>query len=228
MIFRTALVLLTLAVPLVAQPPGPVVFSELMWMGSTASSADEWIELYNQSDAEKDLAGWTITRLNKDEEQVMLRITEGIIPSRSTFLIANYAPENSRSKLAVQPQLVDAAVALPNTKLQLRLYDGDPEAGGKLVDEADDGTGAPLAGETDLKYAMVRIAFDQAGTLPTSWATAQQASGWDEGATERGTPGEIPDYLGAVPVEEQTGTLIQPTTWATIKNNPELALRTAQ
>ena len=41
------LILALLAVcPLYAQSPS-IVFSEIMWMGSSASSADEWIELYN-------------------------------------------------------------------------------------------------------------------------------------------------------------------------------------
>ena len=40
-----------------AAPPREVVFSEIMWMGSSSSSADEWIELYNRSDDEIDLAG---------------------------------------------------------------------------------------------------------------------------------------------------------------------------
>ena len=71
-----------------------------------------------------------------------------------TFLIANYAPDDERSRLAGTAQLVDAAVSLPNTKLQLRLYDGDPEASAQLVDMADDGKGAPLAGDSQMKYAI--------------------------------------------------------------------------
>jgi len=45
--------------PLVTQAQNPgLVFSELMWMGTAAASADEWIELYNHSDQEIDLSGW--------------------------------------------------------------------------------------------------------------------------------------------------------------------------
>lgn len=61
----------------------------------------------------------------------MLHIQEAKVVLRATFLIANYSSEDPRSSLATQPQLVSSAVALPNTKLQLRLYDGDPEKGGK-------------------------------------------------------------------------------------------------
>ena len=173
-----ALLLCGLGTVVQAQNYDPkIVFSELMWMGSSASSSDEWIELYNRRDVQIDLAGWTIVRLTKDGEEIMLQIQEGKIPAHATFLISNYSSDDPRSRLAVQPQLVDAAVSLPNTKLQLRLYDGDPEKGGKLVDTADDGSGAPFAGDNKLKYAMMRVAFDQDGALPASWLTAEKAIG---------------------------------------------------
>lgn len=198
-----------------AETPGPVVFSELMWMGSTASSADEWVELYNRSDSEVDLAGWTLTRLADDGEVPMLQIGKFKLPPGNVLLIANYSPEDSRSTLAVKPQVVDAAISLPNTKLQLRLYDGDPLAGAQLVDVADDGSGAPLAGDSQLKKAMVRVLFDADGSVATSWATAQEASGWDEGAIEQGTPGLIPPHLRSA--SSATPTSAQRLTWAAVK-----------
>ena len=214
-----AFVFFALAVPLAAQP-GPVVISELMWPGSTASSADEWIELYNPSDATVDLAGWTLTYRNGDEDKVMLVFEAAAIPAGQTFLIANYAANHKKSLLAVEPQLVDAAVSLPNTKLLLHLYDGDPQAGAQLIDVADDGRGAPFAGDSASKSAMVRIAFDQPGDQSESWATAIEQSGWDAGASELGTPGSIPAYLlpDETPEPERVmGTSILPMSWALVK-----------
>ena len=214
-----AFVFFALAAPLAAQP-GPVVISELMWPGSTASSADEWIELYNPSDATVDLAGWTLTYRNGAEDKVMLVLNAGEIHPGQTFLIANYAANHKKSLLAVEPQRVDAAVSLPNTKLLLHLYDGDPQAGGKLIDVADDGRGAPFAGDSASKSAMVRIAFDQPGDQPESWATAIEQSGWDAGASELGTPGSIPAYLlpdADEAPEPVMGTNIAPMSWALVK-----------
>ncbi|MDE2813535.1 MAG: lamin tail domain-containing protein [Gemmatimonadota bacterium] len=214
-----ALVFFALAAPLSAQP-GPVVISELMWSGSTASSADEWIELYNPSDSEVDLAGWTLTYRSGTEDKVMLVLDAGAIPAGQTFLIANYAADHKNSLLAIQPQRVDAAVSLPNTKLLLHLYDGDPQAGGQLIDVADDGRGAPFAGDSASKSAMVRIAFDQPGDQAESWATATEQSGWDSGASELGTPGSIPAYLlpkGGEAPEPVMGTNVLPMSWASVK-----------
>ena len=214
-----AFVFFALAAPVSAQP-GPVVISELMWPGSTASSADEWIELYNPSDATVDLAGWTLTQRSGDEDKVMLVLNAGEIQPRQTFLIANYAAGHKKSLLAVEPQRVDAAVSLPNTKLLLHLYDGDPQAGGLLIDVADDGRGAPFAGDSASKSAMVRIAFDQPGDQPESWATAIEQSGWDAGASELGTPGSIPAYLlpdADEAPEPVMGTNIAPMSWALVK-----------
>ena len=44
-------------------PAWPYCDLELMWSGSSGSSADEWIEFYNRSSATIDLSGWTLTRL---------------------------------------------------------------------------------------------------------------------------------------------------------------------
>ena len=198
-----------------ATPPKQVVFSELMWMGSPVSSADEWIELYNRSSAAIELAGWTITRQLDESESIMLRIEEGTIAPGATFLIANFPPDDPRSALAVQAQLATAAVSLPNTKLQLRLYDGNPKAGAHLVDIADDGGGAPLAGDPQLKKAMVRVLLDTDGSLPISWATAEDASGWDEGVAAYGSPGSV--TVPAAAPDSSLSTDFRPSTWASFK-----------
>ena len=193
-----------------------------MWSGSTASTADEWIELYNPSAAAVNLAGWTLTYRSGAEDKVMLVLNAGAIPPGQTFLIANYAADHKNSLLAIQPQFVNAAVSLPNTKLLLHLYDGDPQAGGQLIDVADDGRGAPFAGDSANKSAMVRIAFDQPGDQPESWATATEQSGWDSGASELGTPGSIPAHLlpdAGEATERVMETNIQPMSWALVKEH---------
>ncbi len=205
---------LTAVAPILAQTPGIVVFSELMWSGSSASSADEWIELYNRGTEPVDLSGWTITRGDAEDEAVMVLIPPAVISPGGVFLIANYDADDDRSQLESAPDLVDAAVSLPNSRLRLRLYDDDPAAG-QLIDEADDGSGAPFAGlGGDSKASMVRVSLDMVGTLPDAWSTAEEAVGWDAGAIELGTPGSIPGQLqpGAEGATQVTGS-----SWARLK-----------
>ena len=128
-------------------------------MGSSASSADEWIELYNTGETTQDLSQWTLTRLTDEGEQVMLVIESGQINPGETFLIANYSSDHKNTRLESLPQLVNAALSLPNSKLQLRLYTGQPDTGAILIDIADDGSGTPLASDSEQKRSMVRIQF---------------------------------------------------------------------
>ncbi len=184
-----------------ASPPGEVIISEIMWMGSTASSADEWIELHNRSDAVVDISGWTITRINSDEEKLMLSIASGQIEPHGYFLISNYPQNHSNTLLAVNPDLVDASISLPNTKLQIKLYKGPWDQGAELVDVADDGIGAPAAGDAELRKSMVRSMPPEDGTLGLSWSTAEISSGWKDGASEMGTPGSGEETSVSPPID---------------------------
>jgi len=188
-----------------------------MWTGSDSSSADEWIELYNRSTAPVDLSGWTITRGDGEDEEVMILISSTVIPPGAVFLIANYDADDPRSRLAWEPDLVDAAVSLPNSRLRLRLYDGDP-ASGQLVDEADDGSGAPFAGSGgDSKSSMVRVSTDMAGSLPEAWSSALESTGWDAGAGELGAPGTI---SAEIRPNTENSTQIAASSWARLKTTP--------
>src|SRR3990167_1234446 len=55
-----------------------VVITEIFWMGSDLSTADEWVELFNTDEATaslpQSLSGWTLTMLSSaGAEQVMVR-----------------------------------------------------------------------------------------------------------------------------------------------------------
>jgi len=157
-----------------------------MWMGDLAATSHEWIELQNMTDQDIYLIGWQITRLVDKEETVMLTIPYGAIPVNGYFLIANNNAEEAN--FAVEPDVVTADVSLPNNQLQLRLYDGAFGNGGNLMDTADDGTGAPAAGDAETKASMVRSEPIGDGELADSWHTADTREGWDDGAQEFGTP----------------------------------------
>lgn len=190
-----------------AASAGDVVINELMWMGSAASSYDEWIELRNMTSSEINLSNWDITKYTKETgepeytEKIMLTIPAGkTIAANGYFLISNYASNNSNIADGITPDVVDASVSLSNTKLQIKLYDGTWNDGGTLIDTADDGVGDPPKGSNETpKKSMARKDTPGDGTDPDNWFTANTRWGWDTGAEEWGTPS----------VSNSTPTLVQ-------------------
>lgn len=168
-----------------------VVFSELMWMGSHASSSDEWIELKNTTDYNIDLTGWQITYLKEDQETLMLEIPEGIVPAGGYFLISNnvkdYKFANGQSILNIDPDLVDSSVTLSNSNLELKLYDGQWNDGRQLIDIAGDGN-APLKGDNTNKISMERTFPLSDGSSPASWQEAILQENLDSGSLEIANP----------------------------------------
>ncbi|MBI2985090.1 MAG: lamin tail domain-containing protein [Candidatus Kerfeldbacteria bacterium] len=190
----------------------PVVINELMWMGSSASSADEWIELRNLTSQPVDLANWKLTKKSSGVEAAMVIIPAGAtVGPNGFFLISNYAETNTNSVLSVTPDLVTTDVALANTALQIKLYDQS----GTVIDTADDGSGNPLAGNYESSgtvfASMERNLVPGDGTMAGSWHTARISLGFRTGRTEQGTPRAA--NSNALPVAEagadQTGVVGQ-------------------
>lgn len=169
-----------------AEAMPPVTINELMWMGSSLSSSDEWIELKNTADVPVDLSGWKLNKFSSGKEVAMLTIPSGTIQPNGYFLIARNGADKSR--LSLEPDLVSTSVSLVNSKLQISLYD----ASGTLVDRADDGAGNPAAGEYtsgSLWKSMERNAAGYDGTKPESWHSASIQLNFDDPLKEFGTPG---------------------------------------
>jgi PKD repeat protein len=165
------------------------VISEVCWMGSDLSTADEWIEVAGVGESATDLTDWWLTSQASDgTERVIATFATGtfLMPG-DTFIIANYAAGQSRVLEA--PDLVTSGLSLPNTKLLLRLYD----ASGSLVDTVDDGIGAPFAGVsatgTGTRATMERIDVLAPGSVITNWQSARASVGIDAAAPLLGSPG---------------------------------------
>lgn len=169
-----------------AEPGGgcPVVINEIMWPGSSLSSADEWIELRNTTGSPINLAGWKIQGASSTGGGVF-SITSGTIPANGYFLIANFDSSNVGSVLNVTPDIVATNVELVNTNAKYTLVNGL----GHIVDSADDGSGAPFEGNNaPPRASMQRINIPGDGSLESNWNTATNSANFDLGATELGTP----------------------------------------
>jgi outer membrane biosynthesis protein TonB len=162
-------------------PSRAAFISEVAWAGSSASLADEWIEICGAPG--DDLSGWSIEGASASP----IAIPSGTaIPASGAFVVANYASDDPRSTLAATPDLVTTTVALSNSALFIALRD----AGGNVIDVAGAPGTAPYAGTSgETKASMARIGGSADGGLPEAWIGSVISSGFDVGASELGTPG---------------------------------------
>ncbi|HEY9713016.1 MAG TPA: lamin tail domain-containing protein, partial [Chroococcales cyanobacterium] len=210
------------------------MISEVMWMGTDQSTADEWLEIAgagsgSESALRTDIGGWTITSLKSSSEAVIARFETGTtIGSGEYLIVSNYPADQSR--LAVQPVLSTTALSLPNTKLRLRLRD----AQGAVMDEVDDGVGDPFAGSNPSggpKASMERISLTGSGSDKSNWRTATATRGFDSGVLIYGTPGyandasdpiEISSTASSVSYEQKSSSEISNQPYKSIKINEVL------
>ena len=172
-----------------------VIISEIAWAGSSSSAADEWIELANVSDQDVDVSGWSLAGASS----APLVFPAGtLIPSHSTFLIANYANTNSSSILNENTQIITTLVSIPNDKLAIALtapdrgvVDSAGNAGTNFAGKSG-GTGSTLDGRF---RSMERRDFLLDGTTKDAWIDADVSSGFKTGTLDYGTPGSLNSYL---------------------------------
>lgn len=135
--------------------PGALRINEVAWSGTLASTADEWIELFNPGGEAVDLAGWTLT----DGGDVVIALRGVIAPGG--FLLLERTDDTTVADLPAD-QIYTGA--LSNDGEALRLLDPT----GALVDTANAAGGAWPAGGGLTRASMERLAAPDA---PWAWAT---------------------------------------------------------
>ena len=170
--------------------PGDVVINELMWMGTSGSTSDQYLELRNTTDQDIDISDWVIQGAGFAGSD--LTIPSGsIITAFGYFLITNLNPSDPLSKLHdtnVTPDWITSSLTLLNTDAQYTLLDNTSFT----IDVADDGLDTPFAGQN--YYSMERNATPGDGTAASNWHTIfddsiEMQNYWDSGSSEKGTPG---------------------------------------
>jgi len=142
---------------LVVAAPLEVVVSEVAWMGTQASTADEWIELYNPGATAVALTGWV---LRWGKRTVNL---SGVIEARGYFLLER---SDDRTVADVDADLVYTG-GLTNAGEVLELLD----AQGNPIDVVNPDGGPWPAGDSHQKATMQRIQAAQPGT-DDNWSTS--------------------------------------------------------
>jgi hypothetical protein len=168
-------------------PPLALRINEVAWAGTVASSSDEWIELYNASSSEIDLAGWTLS----DGGDLSLALA-GVIPAAGFFLLER-TDDMTVADLPAS-QIYSGGLNNSGEILQLR----DPS--GSLIDSANaDGGGWPAGSSATSATMERRGGDDRSGNWGTF--TGYFGAGHDaEGEPIAGTPLQSNSILSPTPV----------------------------
>lgn len=159
------------------EPIPPVVINEVAWGGTQASANDEWIELYNPSDTDVDLTGWTL-RSNDNTPNITL---SGVIGPGEFLVLVRQAG-------TFQDPLDDQVIVYDSIELSdggeiLTLKDN----AGRTVDTVNgDGGTWPAGTGTSTPASMERVAY--ANQFVTYAGTAPIADDRNNNDV-RGTPG---------------------------------------
>lgn len=134
-----------------------VVVSEIAWMGTITSANDEWIELYNNTDADVSLAGWCLVTGDGSPAVAL----QGTAPAGGHVLLERTNDDSA-------PPLADLT------------YTGNLDNDGEVITLTDaastvvDVVGQPgegwFAGDNGNKETMVRSALTATGAVSTSWS----------------------------------------------------------
>lgn len=159
-----------------------VVINEVAWAGTQAASDDEWIELYNPSTVDVNLAGWTL----KSSDGSPSIILSGTLTAGGYFLLER----SDNDTVADVPANMIYSGSLSNGGEILRLYDSTNQ----LIDTANSNGGPWPAGDASSYSSMQRsrISADSDFVWVTYDANSDNSSLYAHDAAGyviKGTPG---------------------------------------
>lgn len=156
------LVIAFLAPAVRAASPGDVVINELAWMGTTTSSANEWIELYNTTGSSISLTGWTLRSADGTPNVAL----SGSIGAFGYYLLER--TDDTTVTGITADKIYTGAMGDGGELMELK------DSGNVLIDSASQ-SGAWFAGSTTGRSTMSRIDVNASGTASANWFTATAA-----------------------------------------------------
>ncbi len=175
-----------------------VVISEVAWMGTQANHYDEWMELYNTTDEDIDLSGWTLAWDTEGETPKVIQIPapeEGeeeaqisIIPAHGFYLLERTDEETISD---IEADLIYKGTLDNDGELLILKNEA-----GNLIDTANLAGGEWPAGSAaggEPPYASMERIDPEAKDKSENWGTndGQTRNGLDvEGDPINGTPGQ--------------------------------------
>ena len=156
------------------EPTKEIIINEISWMGTEASSSDEWIELYNTSDLKVDIANWSIYGADTEKCLNFSDANDGInntiISSNNYLIYANNENSVQDSKGLSIVDIWDATIGMNNSSGgQLILYNTE-DCNGDVIDVVNQASGDWLAGNSGNRITMERVNANLSGLDSENWA----------------------------------------------------------
>ncbi len=180
---RTVAILFFFLLPLSVQTANSpqVVINEIAWMGTEESFANEWIELYNNTDNTINLEGWILKAVDGIPEISL----EGIILTKSFYLLER---TNDETVPDIKADLIYKG-SLSNKGERLELINHQ----GEIVDEINCSEGW-LAGNNETKQTMERANSGD-------WQTSQNPGGTPKAKNSPGA--KLEEGVKVKPLEKE-------------------------
>lgn len=160
-----------------------VLINEVAWMGTTASTGDEWIELYNPGATTIDLTGWQL-KATDESPSITWTSLDNVLIAPGGYYLLERTDDTTVSDIVANKIYTGELV---NGGETLRLFNNS----GVLVDVANSNSGAWPAGNETTKGSMERLGVVQ--DSDGSWVsnTGVVRNGLDANTNPiNGTPGQ--------------------------------------
>lgn len=176
-----------------ATDPSPrILIGEVQWSGSSRSTADEWLELWNVSSEPVSLNGWSL--VGGSERPIFFASTTVLAPQQ-ILLIANYAANADKTLLVNQTiTIATSSLSLANDRLTLELRDQT----GLVQDSVTSSTKPPAGSSSPVNASMIRT------RTVSGWSWKSATSIFFVGAPDLGTPGVCDECSTPVSTPPQT------------------------
>ncbi len=155
------IILFSFSTSTIAANLGDVVINEVAWMGTDASTADEWIELYNTTSGDIDMTGWRIYNNDLSPDHTLT----GIIPANGYYYLLERTDDTTVNDIPYDETFTGAIDnVIPDTTLTLE------DDLGQVIDTAN-GDGGPWPAGTNSPNATMERIDPFAADIDANWGT---------------------------------------------------------
>lgn len=147
-----------------------LVINEINWAGSPEGETDQWVEIYNPTDGDINLAtqSYRLDISQSGAEVNSVDLNSGTIRKHGYYLLASLSPAGSSLKFGPDKYMKFSLPAKGMFELRRQI----DETSWAMVDRAGNGTDAMVAGSVEPFASMERANLAVDGGQPAAWRTS--------------------------------------------------------